>query len=80
MTKSTRYGLLTFVCEVEPNRFHVKPMRSGLFHCDCGNDRVIPLTRVRCGESRSCGCERRKTMRGLIRAHYAEFAARGRAK
>jgi hypothetical protein len=76
MTKGTRYGQLTYLRPATPNRFHKRPAPSGLFECDCGVRKVIPLTRVRVGNSRSCGCAMRKTMRGLINAHYAEFAAR----
>lgn len=60
----TRYGLLTFLRLATPNRFHKQPSPSGLFACDCGTEKVIPLTRVRVGNSRSCGCAMRETMRG----------------
>lgn len=81
MTPGTSYGLLTFLRMATPNRFHKRPSPSGWFRCECGTEKVIPLTRVRVGDSRSCGCAMRKTMRGMINAHYAEFRARyGKAK
>lgn len=32
--------------------------RRGHFRCDCGEDRVLPLSSVRSGRTRSCGCFR----------------------
>jgi hypothetical protein len=55
-----RYGRLTIIKEVERRNGR----RYFLCHCDCGNERIIPLGTMRQGKAKSCGCyaqERRST-------------------
>ena len=30
--------------------------KTGLFQCDCGNEKMIMMTNVRRGNTKSCGC------------------------
>ena len=36
-----------------------------LFHCDCGNDKILPAANVKWGRTRSCGCLQREHMANL---------------
>ena len=47
-----RYGRLSIVQEVERRNGR----RYFLCHCDCGNERIIPLGTMRQGKATSCGC------------------------
>lgn len=52
-----KYGRFTIIEEVEP---HIQPNgksnRQFRCSCSCGNERIIHLSSLRTGNSRSCGC------------------------
>lgn len=47
-----RYGRLTVIKEVEPNKYH----RRWLCKCDCGNETIAYMNSLRGGRTQSCGC------------------------
>lgn len=57
-----RYGRLTAIREVEPVQYPSSKQkhRRFLWLCDCGNEKVVKLTAVRSGNTRSCGCLHRE--------------------
>lgn len=70
-----KYGMLTFVRDAEPSKFSTatKKNRCALWRCDCGKEKVIPVTYVRNGQSRSCGCAAQKAMRSAITRQYVSY-------
>ena len=54
-----RYGLLTVINEVEPQRAglkHPRNLRRMRCTCDCGREAIVLLQCLRRGETQSCGC------------------------
>ena len=47
-----RFSRLTIIMEVEPKNNH----RHFLCLCDCGNQKVIDIAKLRNGHTKSCGC------------------------
>jgi hypothetical protein len=54
MERITKYGLLTLINEVEP--LYNKKVRRFLCKCECGNEKIIHLTNLNNGSTKSCGC------------------------
>jgi hypothetical protein len=75
-----KYGLLTYVRDVEPSRFDRHPRPMALYRCDCGKERRMRKNDVVSGKSRSCGCAGRAIMRGLFNAHAKEMTAAKRKR
>lgn len=55
VTPGDIYGRWTVVKEVDRDK-HKRRMI--LCRCECGNEKVVPLTNLRYGESGSCGCKK----------------------
>ena len=49
-----RYGKLIVVKEIEP--LHNKKVRRFICICDCGNEKVVMLSNLKNGSTKSCGC------------------------
>lgn len=62
-----RYGKLTIIREVEkkiyPPRAYV---RQFLCKCDCGNETVVGIYKLKNGATRSCGCLKKELNKGYI--------------
>ena len=64
-----RFGNLVVVTEIDPVIRHYPPKgtnhktRMFLCRCDCGNDTVVSLSKLRNGNTRGCGCLRRPPSR-----------------
>ena len=62
-----KYGRLTIINEVEK---YVSPngnkIRQVMCSCECGNKKVIPLTNLRSGNTKSCGCYNSELSKKLI--------------
>ena len=52
-----KFGRLTLIRETEQRR---RGGAVGLFLCDCGAEKIAPMTYVRSGNLKSCGCLRTK--------------------
>lgn len=52
-TPGAKFGRLSFVERIASSKH---PGRLGLFRCDCGVEKVLHLSNVRSGASKSCGC------------------------
>ena len=48
-----RYGILTIIKEADSKYYSIRY----LCKCDCGKEKIILATRLRSGESKSCGCK-----------------------
>ena len=59
--EALRFGRLTLVAMAEPR----KGQPHGLCRCDCGEEKVIAMSSLRNGLTKSCGCLRRETKPGL---------------
>ena len=64
---------LTLVREIEPDR---NKQRRAVYRCECGREKVIRMTYVNTGRTRSCGCSAQNAWRGNIRAQFAETKVR----
>jgi hypothetical protein len=53
-----RYNRFTIVNEVKPKG---KNRRYFLCVCDCGNEKVVELSSLRCNSTKSCGCLQKET-------------------
>jgi len=51
-----RYGRLVVIKEVERKGY----TRRWLCRCDCGNERVVAMSNLRVGHTKSCGCYQRE--------------------
>ena len=54
--KGDNYNRLTairFNCKIKTNQYW-------LFRCDCGNEKVIAVNKVKSGTTKSCGCLRKE--------------------
>jgi len=58
-----RYNKLTAIRFIRRNE---QGSQCWLFHCDCGNEKVIMASDVKRGKIRSCGCLRRSKMHEII--------------
>jgi hypothetical protein len=57
VTPGDRYGWLTVIREVDPHiRQCGRRRRKVACECDCGNQTVVLLQSLRCGDNVSCGC------------------------
>ena len=56
--KSTKYGRLTVIKEVEPFTNDKQTKRQMLCECDCGTRMIYYLSNLRNGHTKSCGCLR----------------------
>lgn len=52
-----RFGRLV---AVSFSHYNEKHQDCWLFHCDCGNDKIMPAANVKWGNTRSCGCLHRE--------------------
>jgi hypothetical protein len=52
--REINYGLLTIVNEVEP--LYNKKVRRFLCKCECGNKKIVMLSNLKNGSTKSCGC------------------------
>lgn len=52
----TRFGRLTVEGEAEPYRWRHRAYRMARCRCDCGVVKSVQLSKLRCGETVSCGC------------------------
>ena len=59
-----RYNKLTIIKEVEPKQYGKKFNRRFLCKCDCGNETIVCLSRLRSNHTKSCGC-----IRGISTIH-----------
>lgn len=50
-----------------------KKIRKGLFLCECGNTKILPITIVKCNYTKSCGCLARDN---LIKRNYKHGLSR----
>lgn len=51
--KNEKYGMLTLLYETEERYFNNVVWR---VRCDCGTEKNIPLSRIKVGDVKSCGC------------------------
>lgn len=55
--KKVAYGRLTIICEVEPVKYKSGNLsRRFLCKCDCGNEKIIQMSSLKNGMTKSCGC------------------------
>lgn len=65
-----RFGLLTIIEELQPHRYpNGTPRRKFKFLCDCGNTAEITINLVKSGNTKSCGCVRKKIASMLKYSH-----------
>jgi hypothetical protein len=70
MNIGDKFGRLTFIGEADGkinNRGH--KLAHGLFMCECGNECVCDLHRVKSGVKKSCGCLRNEIAGDRFRVH-----------
>lgn len=67
-----RFGRLTIRCAAKSDP---KGRRRVLCRCDCGNEKIIPLTSLKNKESQSCGCRKGEWAREH-RSHRITFQGR----
>jgi len=70
-----RYGDLVLM-EKLPERWRGNVV--GLWKCDCGEEKRLPMARVRAGQAKSCGCKRTKhgeCKRGVNSPEYVAWIA-----
>ena len=71
----TRYHQLTLV-ETLPERWRNYVV--GLWRCDCGTEKKLPIARVKSGNAKSCGCLKLKhggAVRGTKTVEYTAWQA-----
>lgn len=73
-----RYGRLTVLREIDPQRPYGRLTRYVECRCDCGSTANVAVKSVRAGLIRSCGCARKPaSQRNVARAtaqHWSEFS------
>jgi hypothetical protein len=62
-----RYGKLITVKEVEP--LYNKKVRRFLCKCDCGNEKVVILSNLNNGSTKSCGCLNKEVASNRLKKH-----------
>lgn len=60
-----KYGRLTYLREIPEDK---KPQQ-GHFLCDCGNTKILRLSRVKTGDVKSCGCLQREAASKANKKH-----------
>ncbi|HBX9978947.1 TPA: AP2 domain-containing protein [Klebsiella variicola] len=60
-----KYGRLTYLREIHEDK---KPQQ-GHFLCDCGNTKILRLSRVKTGDVKSCGCLQREAASKANKKH-----------
>lgn len=64
-TKNTTIGSLLFLEETD----RINNVRAGLFKCHCGKEFKTTITSVKTGNTKSCGCQRIKSIKKSISTH-----------
>lgn len=78
-----RFGRLIVLAELEPRRRPNQTTRRMLCRCDCGVEKDVPLTGLKTGTTKSCGCLARekwiaaRTKHGDSKAKAPEYLIYG---
>jgi hypothetical protein len=67
----TQYGHLTLL-RILPERAADKHI-VGLWRCDCGKEKPLPISRVRTGITKSCGCLKVEILKVVNRTHGQRY-------
>ena len=70
-----KYGRLTVIREAPPQQWSKYKIRMVLCSCDCGKEKVVRLEYLRCGHTKSCGCNR-KLISAKVRETHGESGTR----
>jgi hypothetical protein len=56
MNIGDKFNKLTLIKRTAPTKSGTRYYKTGIFICECGNEKMVVLNNVETGNTKSCGC------------------------